>query len=178
MATRHSTNRAQISAVAYYRMSSDRQEKSVAEQRDAVRKWAKQNGYLDIQCPLLDDGHRWKIQFEKKNARDKFKMWDQIERQINRGGLTEGQMQELWEGLYLDQSQVCELISHVETQAAHSFIHPMFVFAAYTGARRSEILRSEIEDFDFEAKQITLRERKRRKDRQGSTRLVPLHPKL
>ena len=140
--------------------------------------WAKQNDYLDIQCPLLDEGHRWKIQFEKKNARDKFKTWDQIERQINRGGLTDDQMQELWEGLYLDQSQVCEMLSHVETQAAHSFIHPMFAFAAYTGARRSEILRSEIEDFDFEAKQITLRERKRRKDRQGSTRLVPLHPKL
>ena len=45
MAKRHSTKRAQISAVAYYRMSSDRQEKSVAEQRDAVRKYAKQNGY-------------------------------------------------------------------------------------------------------------------------------------
>jgi len=140
--------------------------------------WGRQNGFLDIQCPLLDEGHRWKIQFEKKNARDKFKTWDQVERQINRNGLTDDQVQELWEGLYLDQSQVLELLSHVETQAAHSFIHPMFVFAAYTGARRSEILRSEIEDFDFEDDQITLRERKRRKDRQGSTRLVPLHPKL
>lgn len=140
--------------------------------------WARQNGFLDIQCPLLDEGNRWKIQFEKKNARDKFKTWDQVERQINRNGLTDDQVQELWAGLYLDQSQVLKLLSHVETQAAHSFIHPMFVFAAYTGARKSEILRSEIEDFDFEDNQVTLRERKRRKDRQGSTRLVPLHPKL
>jgi integrase len=26
----------------------------------------------------------------------------------------------------------------------------MFAFAAYTGARRSEILRSQVDDFDFE----------------------------
>jgi integrase len=54
----------------------------------------------------------------------------------------------------------------------------MFAFAVYTGARRSEILRSEIEDFDFQSDQVLIQERKRRKDRRGSTRLVPLHPKL
>jgi len=140
--------------------------------------WAKQNDYVSTLCPLLGDGHRWKIQFEKKNAREKFKTWDQIERQINRGGLTADQIKELWEGLYLDQGQVCELLEHVKRYAAHSFINPMFAFAAYTGCRRSEILRSQIDDFDFDANLVTIRERKRRKDRSGSTREVPIHPKL
>ena len=140
--------------------------------------WARENSYVSAQCPLLGEGHRWKIQFEKRNAREKFQTWEQIQRKIKRGGLTEEEIKELWEGLYLDQGQVCGLLIHVEKQAAHSFIYPMFTFAAYTGARRSEILRSQIDDFDFEANQVTIRERKRRKDRKGSTRHVPLHPRL
>ena len=140
--------------------------------------WAKQNGYVSSRCPLLGDGHRWKIQFDKPDESEKFQTWQQIERKISRGGLSAGQIKELWEGLYLDQGQVCELLVHVDAHATHGFIHPMFAFAAYTGARRSEILRSQIDDFDSEANLVTIRERKRRKDRKGSTRLVPLHPKL
>ena len=140
--------------------------------------WARENSYVSAQCPLLGEGHRWKIQFEKRNAREKFQTWEQIERKIKRGGLTEDPTKELWEGLYLDQGRVCELLLHVEKHAAYCFVYPMFAFAAYTGARRSEVLRSQIDDFDFEANQVTIRERKRRKDRKGSTRHVPLHPRL
>ena len=43
----------------------------------------------------------------------------------------------------------------------------MFMFAAYTGARRSEICRSQIDDFDFDQKQVLIRERKRRKHLSG-----------
>ena len=44
MANRHSTN-GRIPAVACYRMSSDRQEASIPEQRDAVTRYASDNGY-------------------------------------------------------------------------------------------------------------------------------------
>jgi len=54
----------------------------------------------------------------------------------------------------------------------------MFAFTAYTGARRSEICRSEIDDFDFDQNQVLIRERKRRKDLAATFRYVPLHPKL
>ena len=37
-----------IAAVAYYRMSSDKQEASIPEQRNAVERWAKENGYRII----------------------------------------------------------------------------------------------------------------------------------
>ena len=47
-----------------------------------------------------------------------------------------------------------------------------------TGRRRSEILHSHIDDIDFEIDQVMLRERKRRKHLAGSTRFVPLHPRL
>ena len=52
---------------------------------------------------------------------------------------------------------------------------PMFVIAAHTGARRSEILRSRIEDIDLESKVISIREKKRVHGK-ASTRTVPLSP--
>ena len=55
--------------------------------------WAWQNGYVDVQCPLIDKNGRWKILFEKRNARDKFRTWDQIERAIRRGGLTDDEVE-------------------------------------------------------------------------------------
>ena len=45
--------------------------------------------------------------------------------------------------------------------AQHPFIYPMFVFAAHTGARRSEILRSQVDDFDFQSRTVQIREKKR-----------------
>jgi len=140
--------------------------------------WAKQHNYISSPCPLLDENGRWRMTFEKPDSRGKFLTWNQIERRIARGGLSEEEVSTLWKGLFLDNEQVCELLQYVKSAARHSFIYPMFAFVAYTGVRRSEIVRSEIDDFDFSAEQILIRERKRRKDRRGSTRLIPLHPKL
>ena len=140
--------------------------------------WAKQNGYVKSECPLIDDRGRWAIPFKKPNTREKFKTWAEIEREIGRGGLSDEQVRTLWEGLYLDHDQVSELLEYVAEHAAYEFIYPMFAFAAYTGARRSEILRSRIDDVDFDFDQTTIRERKRRKDRSETTRVVPLHPNL
>ena len=78
-------------------------------------------------------------------------------------------IQELWGSLFLDEKEVLELLEHARTKAAYPFIHPMFAFTAYTGARRSEVLRSRVDDFQFEANQVLIRERKRRKDRKRTT---------
>jgi integrase len=68
-------------------------------------------------------------------------------------------------------------LEYVRLHAKNDFIYPMLTFAAYTGARRSELLRSRRSDFDFESQIVTIRERKRMKGRR-STRRVPLTPKL
>ena len=47
--------RSLIPAVAYDRMSSDRQEKSIPEQRHAVESYAKEHGY-EIQREYIDEG--------------------------------------------------------------------------------------------------------------------------
>jgi DNA invertase Pin-like site-specific DNA recombinase len=44
-----------IKAVAYYRMSSDKQETSIADQRIAVVKFAANNGLLEAFVSNLDD---------------------------------------------------------------------------------------------------------------------------
>jgi len=56
-------------------------------------------------------------------------------------------------------------------------VYPMFCFAAYTGARRSEMLRLRWADVDFLAETVTLHEKKRSKERMTSRR-VPLSPVL
>lgn len=67
--------------------------------------------------------------------------------------------------------EIAELLQHI--QVAQPFVYPMVCFAAYTGARRSEILRAKITDVDFDAKIVTIHEKKRVRGKL-STRRVPL----
>lgn len=140
--------------------------------------WAQRNRKLQIPCPLLGPNGRWEVPIPKPAERIKFQTWRQIEKRISRGGLTEEEQQKLWTSLFLDYEQVKALLDFVRTSAAHPFIYPMFAFAAYTGARRSEICRSQVGDFDFDENIILIRERKRRKDLSATTRFVPMHPEL
>jgi hypothetical protein len=50
------------------------------------------------------------------------------------------------------------------------------MFAAYTGARRSEIIRSQPSDFKFDAGMVQIREKKRDKGRELTFRHVPMPP--
>ena len=142
--------------------------------------WARQRGFVKRACPIKDP-HRprkWAVKIRKPDEGEKFMTWAEIERRIARGGLSRQQQNELWKFLYLDECQVAELLEYVEKNAAYPFIFPMFVFAAFTGARRSEICRSLIDDFKFADSLVTIRERKRRKDRASTTRDVPLQHRI
>jgi integrase len=79
----------------------------------------------------------------------------------------------LWEALYLQTSELTELLAYVKVQAPHPWIYPLFCFAAYTGARRSEILRALVADVDFTGNTVLVREKKRSRG-QRTTRRVPL----
>ena len=70
-----------------------------------------------------------------------------------------------------------ELLGYAKWAARHPFIYPMFVFAAHTGARRSELIRLEIEDVDFEGRTAIIREQKRVRGKR-STRRVSVSPIL
>ena len=142
--------------------------------------WARQRGHVTRPCPIKDphQPRKWAVKIPKSEESEKFMTWAEIERRIARSGLTQQQEKELWKYIFLDEALVTELLEHVKKTASHPFIYPMFVFAAYTGARRSEICRSMIDDFKFEDEVVVIRERKRRKDLAASTRRMPLHPTL
>lgn len=101
------------------------------------------------------------LEYPKDAPKPPFRSWEQIEAVLKRGGLTDGDRAELWASLFLRIPEIEEMLSSVEGATAYPFIHPMFAFVAYTGARRSEMIRSRIEDIDFATNLIRLREKKR-----------------
>ncbi|MBY0522766.1 MAG: site-specific integrase [Gemmataceae bacterium] len=65
-----------------------------------------------------------------------------------------------WDGsLFLNLAEIEELLDHVRVHAHARYIYIMFCTAANTGARRSEMLRSRIEDFDFAVGCVTTRKK-------------------
>lgn len=118
------------------------------------------------------------LTFPKADERPPFQTWDQITRKIARGGLTAGQVDDLWECLWLDQERTLACVQWVKENARHRFLFPMFAFAAYTGARRGEMLRSLREDWDFEGGVVSIRQKKADKSRTFTRRNISIHPTL
>ncbi len=92
--------------------------------------------------------------------------------------LDDDRKETLWEALTLTRSgnrRVPE--PTIRRQATLPWVHPMVAFAAYTGARRSEMLRALATDVDLAGGMMTVREKKRVKGRR-SNRTAPITPKL
>jgi integrase len=118
------------------------------------------------------------LRFPKAREKLPFMSYSEIERAVKRGGLSEEEIGELWDCVWLDTRQVRECLDHVKEAAVGSFIFPMFCFTAFTGARRSELCRSRIGDWRFDEHTVKLRQKKRNKDKTFTYRDVPLHPHL
>jgi integrase len=140
--------------------------------------WASIRKLVRPDCPLYNEARKWAVRISKPEEKERFQTWSQIEQKLARGGMLPREEKELWGSLFLDETQVVELLKFAEEKARHPFVHPMFAFAAYTGARRGEIRRSQIDDFRFAEGHVMIRERKRRKDMAQTFRFVPLHSKL
>ncbi len=109
------------------------------------------------------------LRFDKGEEAGQFLTWAEIEQRNN---------PDLWDCLYLDKEQIEEVLDFVQKNARYAFIFPMFVFVAHTGARRSEMLRSRVEDLDFQSGYVTIREKKRNRSVKESTRTVPMSARL
>ena len=118
------------------------------------------------------------LSFAKAKEKRPFMTWSQIKREIGRGGLTADEIAELWDCLWLDREQVQEFLEHLRQAGGPSFLYPMVCFAAYTGARRSELCRSQIADWRFDNNTVKIRQKKRDKEKTFTYRDVPIHPKL
>ncbi|WP_197442752.1 tyrosine-type recombinase/integrase [Lignipirellula cremea] len=118
-----------------------------------VWNWARDRGYVTAAFPK-------KVKLPKAAEKAPFQSWSEAE--------VTGQ----WESLYLDINQIGQLLEHVKASSP-LFVYTMFVFAAHTGARRSEIIRSR--PTDFRNGVVTIHEKKRVKGK-ASTRAVPMSP--
>jgi integrase len=135
--------------------------------------WALRRGRITSPLP-------WRmgdLEFSKTSVKEPFQTWEEIERRIARDRL-KGEAAALWESLYLDEEQIKECLEYVREHAAYPFVHPMFCLAAYTGARRGEILRSVWDDFRFDSGTVGIRQKKSDRAKHFTFRNVPLHPDL
>ncbi|HUY88464.1 MAG TPA: tyrosine-type recombinase/integrase [Pirellulales bacterium] len=115
------------------------------------------------------------LRYPRMTEKPPFQTRAEIERQLD--GLSDAEQSELWHCLYLLLPEVDELLKIVKKSARHAWIYPLFVFAAHTGARRSEIIRAGMHDVDFADGSIIIHEKKRVHG-SNTTRRVPMTPLL
>jgi len=133
----------------------------------AAWNWAVLNNFVKGAFPSKG------LQYPKADEQLPFMTRDEIERRIKAGG----DPAELWDCLYLRTNEIEALLAEVKSRATAPWVYPMVATAAYTGVRRSELLRMEVADVDFEAGTVLVREKKRsRKER--TTRHVSVAPAL
>lgn len=132
----------------------------------SVWNWAVEAGHLRVPFPAV------KLRYPKTEEAEPFQTWAEIELKVEKGV-----EDTLWDCLYLSMEEVAELLKHVKSIETLPCIYPMFCLAAYTGARRSELLRAQLADVDLESSIITIREKKRVRGK-SSSRRVPIAPPL
>ena len=128
--------------------------KEVATLR-AVWNWGKLHGVVAGDAPSKG------LRYEKEDQDPPFQTREEIERRIAHGGLDGAETERLWKALFLREKEVEKCLGHVRQVEAPPFVYPMFVFVAHTGARRSEMMRSRVSDFDFDRGMVTIREKKK-----------------
>lgn len=119
-----------------------------------------------------------KVKKPKSRKKPPFMTWAEIETRVARGGLTAADESELWDCLFLDEKQIGDFLRHLDKHTllkGYRWIYPAICFCAYTGARRSEMMRALIDDVNGS---VLIREKKGDKDHDVTFREVPLHPSL
>jgi integrase len=120
------------------------------------------------------------VTYGKTDDKQPFLTWAEIETKVNRGGLTEEEIKILWNALFLDQNEIKEFLNFVETESAKkglpAFLFPLLATCCMTGCRRSEVCRSETDDWKIKDNKLQIRERKRK--HKGSFREITIHQRL
>ncbi len=109
------------------------------------------------------------LEFAKIEEAMPFMSWEEAEERIAAGD----DPARVWDCVYLKHNEVAELLDWVRGRPVSPWVYPIFVFAAHTGARRSEIVRALPSDVDVKGGIVTIREKKRDRDKY-TTRRVPM----
>lgn len=136
-----------------------------------VWNWAFRHSHVVAKFPGIG------LVFPKAKLKEPFRTLGQIQTIIERGEMSKIQEKALWDGLYLNPTEIVEVLEHVRQRNLYSWLYPFIATTAHTGARRSELLRARVDDFDFTNRVVILREKKRSKERE-TFRAVELTPFL
>ena len=113
------------------------------------------------------------------NQKPAFLTYEEIEMRVGRGDLSDAEIADLWDALFLRENEIAELLAYARdnlSQLPHArYLYPALAFCAYTGARRSEMFRARIDDVNG---RVIIREKKRSQSRRITFRQVPLHAEL
>lgn len=136
-----------------------------------VWKFARLSSYVS------HDLNRSDVRLPKSRQKPRFHTMDEVQRKISRLDDPK-EIEELLNSIYLRGEEVLELLTYIQENARHDWIYPAISIAAFTGARRSEILRAEIDDLDLKRGKLEIREKKRIHDLEFSFRTVDVHDRL
>jgi integrase len=112
------------------------------------------------------------LTYPKIDEKPGFNTFAEIERKIARGGLSKGEISDLWECLFLTRPELDEFLEFAKVNADSLHLYPMLATAAHTGARRSELIRMRIDDVDFAAGMAVIREKKKARGRRTMRRVA------
>jgi site-specific recombinase XerD len=128
---------------------------------------------------VTEENPRQRVTTPRESHKPRFMTREQIEKAIERGGLSEAEIAELWDCLFLSEAEIAEFLAHVRKAAAthprFRYIYAALAFCAYTGARRSEMFRCQVHDVQ---QTVQLREKKRSQQNAFTFRQVPLHHQM
>lgn len=113
------------------------------------------------------------LRYPRMTEKPPFMTKSEIEKRINAGGLDEAEKSDLWDAMYPTADEIPTILDIVKSKTAQPFVYPMVGTAAYTGARRSELLRARVTDVNLEERVFTIHEKKRVRGR-NTTRRVPI----
>jgi hypothetical protein len=86
--------------------------------------WGVQSGKLQGAFPKKG------LKYPKAGEKPPFQTWEEITRQVARGGLTPAEEGDLWDCLFLTLPQIDELLGFVKEKVVVPFLYPLFAEAA------------------------------------------------
>ncbi len=110
------------------------------------------------------------------NRSSTFRTVEEIEAVIARGGMTGAQEWSLWDWLYLTPVEIAEVLATVRERARWDVSFLLRALPAYTGMRRSELLRLRWIDVAFDEDTLTARSKKQSRQEAETQRQIDLHP--
>ncbi|TWT84779.1 hypothetical protein CA13_62590 [Planctomycetes bacterium CA13] len=82
----------------------------------SIRNWAL--GEKLVMTPFPNKG----LRYPKSSEKPRFQTWDEIIAQLERGGMSDAEVEDLWDCLFPQSHEIDELLEFVRTSASHPFI--------------------------------------------------------